>query len=217
MTITWFGHDSFRLEADTVIVDIDPWQLPTGLSKSNLILITHAHYDHCSLEDVGLIAGPETAIIGPGLVADKLADWPVTVIASNESAQVKGVQIEALPAYNLNKFRSPGQRFHSEDEGGLAYVLNWQGKTICHAGDSDATPELEALTGLDVLFVPVSGTYVMTAEEAAGLVKKIQPRLVIPMHWGKIVGQKKDAEGLRKLYGEQVKTLRPGETITVPD
>src|SRR3989344_2717325 len=115
MTITWFGHDSFRLEADTFIVDIDPWQLPVGLSKSNLVLITHAHYDHCSLEDVGQITGAGAAIIGPREVADKLAAWPVMVMAADESTQIEGVEVEALPAYNLNKFREPGQLFHPEE------------------------------------------------------------------------------------------------------
>ena len=74
------------------------------------------------------------------------------------------------------------------------------GVRFYHAGDSDATPEMKSLS-VDVALVPVSGTYVMTPEEAAGAIKAMKVKVAVPMHFGAIVGTRADAEKFKSLVG----------------
>jgi len=112
--------------------------------------------------------------------------------------EVKGVTIETIPAYNLNKFREPGKVFHPKADGRVGYIITLDKARFYHAGDSDATPEMKAVD-VDVAFLPVSGTYVMTAPEAADAAKVMKAKVVVPMHWGAIVGSKADAESFKRL------------------
>jgi L-ascorbate metabolism protein UlaG (beta-lactamase superfamily) len=106
---------------------------------------------------------------------------------------VKGIAIRTLPAYNLTKFRSPGVPFHPRESGHVGYLITVDGVGIYHPGDSDFVPEMSGLAP-DVALLPVSGTYVMTAEEAVEAAAAIRPRVAIPMHVGEGIGSLADAE-----------------------
>ena len=110
------------------------------------------------------------------------------------------VTIEAVPAYNLNK------NFHPKSNGWLGYVITMDGIRYYAAGDTDALPELENV-GCDIAFVPIGGTYTMTAKEAAGLVNSIAPEIAIPIHYGTIVGKAADAETFRGALDSGIKTV----------
>jgi len=193
--IHWLGHDSFRIEGNGVTVYIDPYRLKDG-PKADLILITHDHRDHASPDDVARILKPETIIVTIAAAAEKLAGQIKTVKAGEELT-VKGIAIRALPAYNLTKFRSPGVPFHPRESGHVGYLITVDGVRIYHPGDSDFVPEMSGLAP-DVALLPVSGTYVMTAEEAVEAAAAIRPRVAIPMHVGEGIGSLADAERFRE-------------------
>ena len=161
--IHWLGHDSFRLQADSMVVYIDPWQVEDG-PQADLILITHDHSDHCSPEDVARLRKEDTVVITIGAAASILPD-PVQVVKPGDERTEKGVRIEAVPAYNVSKFRSPGVPFHPREAGHVGYIITMGGQRIYHTGDTDVIPEMESLD-VDIALLPVSGTYVMTADEA---------------------------------------------------
>ncbi len=165
----------------------------------DILFITHSHHDHCSIADVEKLIGPETIIVAPPDCQSKLSNLKfrnMLPVEPGKSYRVKGVRIETVPAYNTNK------SFHRRESGWVGYVVEFSGKRIFHAGDTDATPEIAALEDIDIAFIPVSGTYVMTAEEAAKITNKFKPKFAVPMHYGVIVGDKKDAEKFKRMATE---------------
>ena len=186
----WLGHDAFRIDGPPVVY-IDPYQLGEGLPPAEVILITHDHFDHLSLPDFAKIYVAGTTVVAPKEVAAKLKE-PVRTIAPGETVTAKGVKVRAVPAYNTNK------TFHPKADGKVGFVLTLGGVTYYHAGDTDVIPEMSGLAP-DVALLPVSGTYVMTADEAAEAARAIRPKVAVPMHYGAIVGSEGDARRFAKL------------------
>jgi L-ascorbate metabolism protein UlaG (beta-lactamase superfamily) len=205
----WLGHDSFRLDGPPVIY-FDPWKLPPGSPVADVVLVSHDHYDHLSADDVKKISGPKTTVIANPSAAAKLEG--ARVIRPGGKVTVGQVTVEAVPAYNLNKFRSPGVVFHPRQAEHNGYIVTVGGERLYHAGDTDHIPEMSGIK-CDVALLPVSGTYVMTADEAAGAAAAIKPGVAVPMHYGDqdVVGTLADAERFKTLCeqaGIQVVILR---------
>jgi L-ascorbate metabolism protein UlaG (beta-lactamase superfamily) len=191
--IHWLGHDSIRLDGNTVVC-IDPYQI-TASRPADLILITHEHFDHCSPEDVAKVAKPDSTIVTDAASARKLKG-DVRVVAPGDRLTAKGVEIEVHAAYNTNK------DFHPKKAGMLSFIVTLDGVRYYHSGDTDYIPEMKNLQ-VDIAFLPVSGTYVMTAEEAVEAARAVRPKVAIPIHYGAIVGSEDDALRFRKaLEGE---------------
>ncbi len=182
--ITWLGHDGFLIKGDGKAIVIDPFQV-RKCEPADVILVTHEHYDHCSPEDIQKVQEASTVIVTEADSAKKLSG-DVRVVQPGDKLTVSGIQIEAVPAYNTNK------NFHPKQNGWLGFVLTVDGVRIYHAGDTDLIPEMDSIKA-DIALLPVSGTYVMTAEEAVEAAKIIKPKLVIPMHYDSIVGSADDA------------------------
>ena len=183
--LRWLGHDAFLLRAAGQTIYFDPFQLGSGLPLADLICISHAHYDHCSLADVLLIQQPSTLIITETEAAAKLSG-KIMILGPGECREVEGIIIETVPAYNINK------KFHPQGNCWLGFILTVDGVRIYHAGDTDYIPEMKDIRA-DIALLPVSGTYVMTAEEAAQAALVIGPKIAVPMHYAANVGSTDDA------------------------
>jgi L-ascorbate metabolism protein UlaG (beta-lactamase superfamily) len=197
--IHWLGHDGFRVDGP-VVVYIDPYQISSHLPPAGLILITHAHSDHCSPDDVKKIQGPDTVIVTVPEAAAKLRG-AIKTVRPGDQLVVKGVPIEAVPAYNV------GKRFHPQEVGNVGFIITIGGQRLYHAGDTDLIPEMASLH-VDIALLPVSGTYVMTAREAVEAAQVIRPKLIIPMHYGAIVGSDADANYLAQHSGIETLILK---------
>jgi L-ascorbate metabolism protein UlaG (beta-lactamase superfamily) len=199
----WLGHDTFRLDGPPVIY-FDPWQLKGKLPVADLILITHEHHDHCSPDDVRKIRGRDTVILAGGSAAESLSG--ARAVRPGDHVSIAGVDIEAVRAYNLDKFRAPGVPFHPKESNHVGYVVTFGGVRVYHAGDTDGIPEMDGLQ-CDVALLPVSGKYVMTAEEAAEAAHTLNPQIAVPMHYGSSIGSPGDGKRFAKMYGGEVALL----------
>lgn len=194
--IHWLGHDGFLIK-DRLNIYIDPYKVMDGGPPADILLITHDHFDHLSEPDIKKVRQNSTVIIGSPPCAKKLPE--ARILRPGEKTQVQEVVVEAVAAYNINKFREPGQPFHPKEMEGAGYIITLtDGTRVYHAGDTDLIPEMKQVR-CDVALLPCSGTYVMTAEEAANAADTIHPKVVVPMHYGSIVGAPEDARRLKNL------------------
>jgi L-ascorbate metabolism protein UlaG (beta-lactamase superfamily) len=182
LTIQPLNHATLVLSLGSHVIYVDPAKVDfTGQPPVTAILITHEHGDHFDPDNLGKIAGA-AAIVAPQSVADKIpaALKPqVTVMKNGDTGTVDGLPIEAVAAYNTSPDK---QQYHPKgrDNG---YVLTFGDKKVYIAGDTEPTPEMEALTGIDIAFLPMNQPYTMTPEQAADAVKAFKPRIVYPYHY----------------------------------
>jgi L-ascorbate metabolism protein UlaG (beta-lactamase superfamily) len=209
--LDWLGHSGFRIRAGKAHVYIDPYRVPEGSPPADLILITHGHYDHFSPQDVERLSTKRTWLVGPAAVAERVSGQVHSIAPGEllEDELVRGVHVAAVAAYNTSKRDADGKVFHPRDAGWVGYELNLWGERLYHSGDTDVIPEMDRLTGVDVALLPVSGVYVMTAQEAAEAARRIQPRVAVPMHWGEHIGTREDAEAFARAAPVEVRLLEP--------
>ncbi len=208
LTIHPIHHATFVMQWNGKTVYVDPVggaKLFADLPKPDFVLVTHIHFDHfdpATLEAI-LPAGGKTIVVAPKTVAEKIPETlrgkvVVKVLANGEKTEVLGIAVDAVPAYNM----TPGkEKFHPKgrDNG---YVLTMGGKTVYIAGDTEDTPEMRALKGIDIAFLPMNLPYTMSVEKAAEAIRQFKPKVVYPYHYRSGNGTKADFGQLRKLVGE---------------
>jgi L-ascorbate metabolism protein UlaG (beta-lactamase superfamily) len=191
--IKWLGHDGFLIKTKNNVICIDPYEIGDA-GKADIILITHSHFDHCSIPDISKIRKSSTVFVTDKESAASI-EGDVRVVKPGDSISVSGIEIDVVPAYNINK------TFHPREKNWLGFVINIENEKIYHAGDTDLIPEMGSFP-VDIALLPVSGTYVMTAEEAVEAAKRIKPKTAIPMHYNSIVGSLNDALKFKKALEE---------------
>src|SRR2546423_6579323 len=208
--VEWLGHSGFRIGVGRASIYIDPYRIPSDEPKADLILITHQHYDHFSIQDLERVRKPDTAVIGPPAVAERL-EGNVHSLRPGEVVEtdVYGVDVRAVPAYNTSKRDGDGRPFHPREAGCLGYEVNVRGERLYHAGDTDVIPEMDWVVGAEIALLPVSGVHVMTALEAAEAARRIQPTVAVPMHWGGHIGSGKGAQTFADAAPVDVGIMQP--------
>jgi L-ascorbate metabolism protein UlaG (beta-lactamase superfamily) len=186
---TWFRQSAFRWRDDERTIYIDPWGTPADALPADVIFITHAHFDHFRPDEVERLSTAATHVVAPHDVAGELPGM-VTPVGPGERHEVVGVRFETVPAYNV---REEALDFHPRENRWVGYLLELDGATYYHAGDTDHAPELSDVRA-DVAMLPVGGHFTMNVPEAAGLAKAIGPTLAVPMHFGFAVGSSGDGD-----------------------
>jgi L-ascorbate metabolism protein UlaG (beta-lactamase superfamily) len=176
-----------------------------GLPRPNLILITDIHGDHLNADTVQAVRTDATAIIAPAAVAEKLPEAlrkATTVLANGKKTEAAGIEVEAIPMYNLTKERL---KFHTKGRGN-GYVVTLGGKRVYISGDTEDIPEMRKLKNIDAAFVCMNLPYTMSVDRAADAVLEFQPKIVYPYHYRgqggfsdvkefqRLVGKNKDIE-----------------------
>lgn len=189
-----FTQSAIRIQnKDGVVIYLDPFSLTDAEAAhdADYVFITHAHYDHFSPEDIARVAGDHTELVAPASmgaevarVADEIGATAVHLLQAGGRLELPGVAVEAVSAYNVEPERLG---MHPQANGWLGYVLTVDGVRYYAAGDTDQNPDNEQVT-CDVALVPIGGTYTCDPHQAAAFVNALHPKVVVPIHYGSIVG-----------------------------
>ena len=184
LRITPINHASLMLEFGGKVIYVDPVGQGdySGKPKADLILVTDVHGDHQNREKVTELKGANAVVVAPPAVAKTLTE--AQTISNGEKKTVAGIEIEAVPMYNLVRGPEAGKLFHDKGRGN-GYVLTFGDKRLYLSGDTECVPEMKALKNIDVAFVCMNLPYTMTPGEAAGCVNSFKPKIVYPYHYGK--------------------------------
>ena len=201
LEITFLGHGTLMLAFDGKIIHVDPFGRVADyakLPKADVVLITHEHGDHMDLGALANIRTGQTEVVLTETCAKQVEGG--IVMRNGDTRTVKGVTIEAVPAYNMVHKRPNGQPFHPKGIGN-GYILTFGDKRVYAAGDSENTPEMKALRDIDCAFLPMNLPYTMTPEMVADVAKAMQPKILYPYHYGdtdtsKLVALLKDQPGI---------------------
>jgi len=216
------NHATFLMQWNGKTIYVDPvggGKRFAGLPKPDLVLVTHMHFDHFDTKTLEAVvpAGGKTVLVAPKTVAEKIPETlrgkvTVRILTNGEKTEVLGIGIEAVPAYNST---SGKEKFHPKgrDNG---YVLTIGGKKVYVAGDTEDTPEMRALAGIDITFLPMNLPYTMSVEQAAEAIRQFKPKIVYPYHYRSQDGTKADFEQLRKLVGDGGVEIRVREWYPDP-
>ena len=184
LEITFIGHGTLMLRFNGKIIHVDPWgQLAdyTQMPKADIILITHEHRDHLDPKAIENVRTGKTILILTQICAQQIEGG--TVMNNGDTQEIDGINIEAVPAYNIEHQRSPGIPFHPKGDGN-GYIVTFGGKRVYIAADTENTPELKAIKNIDIAFLPMNLPYTMTPEMVADASKALKPKILYPYHFG---------------------------------
>jgi L-ascorbate metabolism protein UlaG (beta-lactamase superfamily) len=181
--VTPMAHAHVQIEFGGKVIHVDPSNLadPSKARPADLVLVTDIHGDHMDPIGIDRVRKATTIYVAPKALADRFPG-STTLLANGETRTVGGVSIQAVAAYNLTRGPAPGQFYHTKGRGN-AYVITLGGKKILLTGDTECTPEIKALSGIDVAFIAMNMPFTMSPQEAADCIKAVKPAVVYPYHY----------------------------------
>lgn len=199
--ISIIHHSSIKF-SDNIKIYFDPYEINENNNDADIIFITHNHYDHYSENDIKKIYNANTKFIIPKDLEKELLNLGIkkeniVTVAPNNNYNVLDISFKTIPAYNINK------PFHSKENNWVGYLINYNNFTYYIAGDTDITED-NKLIKCDIAFLPIGGKYTMNYKEAAELTNIIKPKIVVPIHYGLIVGTTEDAIEFSKLINKDI-------------
>lgn len=180
-------HASLQIEHGEMTIQVDPTKGGNAMNpnKADLILVTDIHGDHFDESAMQALDNGKTLVVAPQVVIAQMKGFKNRVIRLDNGqtkTNLPGITIEAVPMYNLQRGPQAGAKFHDKGRGN-GYVLTLDGMRLYIAGDTEITPEMQALKNIDVAFLPMNLPYTMTPQEAAEGIKAFAPRIAIPYHY----------------------------------
>ena len=187
LKLTFIGHGTLMFQFNDMVIHIDPTMREAdyaSMPDANLVLITHQHGDHLDPSALKHIMKEGTEVVMTQTCMDNLEEFQSGIVMKNgETKTVKGILIEAIPAYNIVNKRSGGGPYHPKGEGN-AYVLILGDKKVLIGGDTENIPEIKALKEIDIAFLPMNLPYTMTPEMVADAAIAFRPKILYPYPFG---------------------------------
>jgi L-ascorbate metabolism protein UlaG (beta-lactamase superfamily) len=184
LQIAFIGHGTLMFDFGGKIIHVDPWTKLAdyqNMPKADIVLLTHEHRDHLDPAALESIRTEKTALVLTETCAKKVEGG--IIMNNGDVNTVKGLEIEAVPAYNTVHMRSEGVPFHPKGAGN-GYVIAFGDKRVYVAGDTENIPEVKVLKGINIAFLPMNLPYTMTPEMVADAAKAFKPDILYPYHYG---------------------------------
>ncbi|WP_167616397.1 MBL fold metallo-hydrolase [Maribellus sediminis] len=184
LTISFIGHGTLMMKFNDKVIHIDPvsgYADYASLPKADLILITHEHGDHLDAKAIDAVKKDNTSIVLTAKCNEKYKG--TDVMKNGDTKMFDGIEVTAVPAYNIKHVRAEGQPFHPKGVGN-GYVIRFGNKKVYVAGDTENIPEMADLKAIDIAFLPMNLPYTMTPEMCAEAAKSFQPKILYPYHFG---------------------------------
>lgn len=185
-------QSSIKIVLDKVLY-FDPFKIENEGHDADIIFITHSHYDHMDIDSINKVKKDSTIIVAPKSIEKEISivgDVKFIYLEPNEELELDGLKIKTVPSYNNLK------PFHPKRNNWLGYIVTYNDISYYVAGDTDKTKDNESVK-CDVALIPIGGHYTMDVKEATELVKIINPKVVIPTHYGSIIGSLEDGKKLK--------------------
>ena len=201
--IKCLGHSTIKMVSDNKVIYFDPYNIKLEYKDADIIFITHSHYDHFSEDDINKIKKENTKIVITKDIYDNVLKLGflkdnIIVVTPNNNYQIDNINFNTIPAYNIDK------SFHPKNNNWVGYIFNINNYKYYIAGDTDITEENKKVI-CDVAFLPIGGVYTMDYNEASILANIIEPIIVVPIHYGFIVGNIEDAYKFKELLNDNIR------------
>ena len=205
--IEFIEQSCLRFVLEDRVIYTDPFQVKGKRNDADIIIITHNHRDHFSVDDILKLVRKDTVIILPfnpdenTQYSDKLKDIKSIIVPVGRNIDIDGINIKAVYAYNIVK------KNHPKSEGFAGYVITGEGIVLYHSGDTERIPEMKELD-VDIAFFPLGTKYTMNSvEEAAEAVLDVKAEVAIPVHYGLAEGTLEDAVKFKELLEDKVEVI----------
>lgn len=188
--ITVNAQSSIRIEGSKVLY-FDPFQVREAAHDADIIFITHEHYDHFEPESIVKVKKESSFLVAPESMKKKVLSSAAAkeeqclFYKPNEVHKTGDIAIKTVPAYNIWK------PFHPKGKRWLGYAVTMDNVCYYISGDTDVNEDIRKVR-CDVALVPIGGFYTMDKKQAAEYIANLEPKAVIPTHYGDIVGKKTD-------------------------
>ncbi len=197
-------HSSIKFSKDKILY-FDPFRIKEEIHDADIIFCTHTHYDHLSEEDIIKIKKDITKIVVPVDGKEKLItlgfeEKNIITVNPDKEYEIDNIKFKTVRAYNENK------KFHPKENNWVGYIVYLKNVKYYIAGDTDITKDNRGVR-CDVAFLPIGGTYTMTATEAASLANEIKPKIAVPIHYGEIVGEKEDVIEFKNILNSNIECI----------
>ena len=184
LRVTFIGHGTLMFEFGQLVIHVDPvssYADYSQLPKADIVLVTHEHGDHFDKEAIGKVSTEDTVLVLTETCARGTSRG--VVMKNGDVKRVKGLRIEAVPAYNVVHTRSPGRPYHPKGAGN-GYVITMGQMRFYVAGDTENVPEMAQLGKVDCVFLPMNLPFTMTPEMVADAARILKPKILYPYHFG---------------------------------
>jgi len=183
----FIGHGTLMFTYQDLVIHIDPVSREADYSTlpdADLILVTHQHGDHLDMTAINKLLKNGTSIVMTETCLAQLEDFEASVMKNGDILSLKGIEIQAIPAYNLKHTRSNGKPYHPKGEGN-GYILKFGDSHVLIGGDTENIPEYKELkVAVDVAFLPMNLPYTMTPAMVAEAARDMQAKILYPYHFG---------------------------------
>jgi L-ascorbate metabolism protein UlaG (beta-lactamase superfamily) len=184
LRIAFLGHATLIVTYGETVIHVDPvgqYGNYAKLPKADIVLVTHEHFDHLDPAAVAAVRKDATEVIVAAKCAGKISG--AVVMKNGDARTVRGIKIEAVPAYNIVHMRAANSPFHPKGDGN-GYLLTLGSRRVYVAGDTENIPEMKALKDIDIAFLPMNLPYTMTPEMVADAALTFRPKVLYPYHYG---------------------------------